>query len=139
MPDQSSPPADVATNTLTNPPTNPLTNMVVLRGVIAADPIERTLAAGGLVRQFDLRTELDTGTTSVPVVWHDPSASDVAASTAGTEVIVVGTVRRRFFRAGGVTQSRTEVVVDRLVPARRRATTRSLLASVAKRCGGVGA
>ncbi|MFN3254213.1 MAG: hypothetical protein ACE37B_00825 [Ilumatobacter sp.] len=127
MHDQSSPPAEV------------VTNVVVLLGIIAADPIERTLAAGGFVRQFDLRTELDTGTTSVPVVWHDPSASDVTVSTAGTEVVVVGTVRRRFFRAGGVTQSRTEVVVDRLVPARRRATTRSLLASVAKRCGGVGA
>lgn len=127
MHDQSSPPAEV------------VTNVVVLRGIIAADPIERTLAAGGFVRQFDLRTELDTGTTSVPVVWHDPSASDVTVTTAGTEVVVVGTVRRRFFRAGGVTQSRTEVVVDRLVPARRRATARSLLASVAKRCGGVGA
>jgi single-strand DNA-binding protein len=35
------------------------------------------------------------------------------------EVIVVGTVRRRFFRAGGATQSRTEVVADRIVPTRR--------------------
>jgi single-strand DNA-binding protein len=30
---------------------------------------------------------------------------------------VVGRVRRRFFRAGGTTQSRTEVVADTVVPA----------------------
>ena len=35
--------------------------------------------------------------------------------------VVVGRVRRRFFRAGGVTQSRTEVVADRGRPARPRA------------------
>ena len=120
-------------------PSGAVTNVVVLRGVIATDPIERTLAAGGLVRQFDLRTDLDSGTTTVPVVVHDPSASDVTASAAGTDVVVVGTVRRRFFRASGVTQSRTEVVVDRLIPARRRASARSLLATVAERCRAVGA
>lgn len=32
-----------------------------------------------------------------------------------TELLVVGTVRRRFFRAGGSTQSRTEVVADKVV------------------------
>ena len=31
---------------------------------------------------------------------------------------MVGRVRRRFFRAGGVTQSRTEVVADEVVPTR---------------------
>jgi len=33
---------------------------------------------------------------------------------------VTGEVRRRFYRAGGVTQSRTEVVADALIPARQR-------------------
>ena len=42
----------------------------------------------------------------------------------GAEVVVTGHVRRRFFRAGGGTQSRTEVVADAVVPARSRARVR---------------
>ena len=49
---------------------------------------------------------------SVPVAWlAAPPAA--AAWAAGEEVLVIGRVRRRFFRAGGRTQSRTEVVADR--------------------------
>ena len=55
---------------------------------------------------------------SVPVVW--PAApSSAAGLPPDTEVVVVGRVRRRFFRAAGVTQSRTEVVADQVVPARQ--------------------
>ena len=39
------------------------------------------------------------------------------ADRAGLVVVAAGHVRRRFFRAGGATQSRTEVVVERLSPA----------------------
>jgi single-strand DNA-binding protein len=42
-------------------------------------------------------------------------------TNAGDEVVVIGRVRKRFFRVGGATQSRTEVVATRVVPARRRA------------------
>ncbi len=55
---------------------------------------------------------------SVPVVWRDaPPAA--AALVAGDEVVVVGHVARRFFRAGGATQSRTEVVAEVVLPARQ--------------------
>jgi single-strand DNA-binding protein len=37
---------------------------------------------------------------------------------------VTGHVRRRFFRAGGGTQSRTEVVADAVVPVRSKARAR---------------
>jgi single-strand DNA-binding protein len=37
----------------------------------------------------------------------------------------VGRVRRRFFRAGGTTQSRTEVVADSVVPARQAKRARA--------------
>jgi len=36
---------------------------------------------------------------------------------AGDEVVVTGRVRRRFYRAGGATQSRTEVVAHAVVRA----------------------
>ena len=42
-----------------------------------------------------------------------------ATWAAGDEVLVTGRIRRRFFRAGGVTQSRTEVVATDVVPTRR--------------------
>ena len=44
----------------------------------------------------------------------------MADLTTGADVVVIGSVRRRFFNAGGATQSRTEVVADKVVPARRR-------------------
>ena len=93
-------------------------NLVVLRGTVSGEPRSRDLPSGSTLLQLDLTTRDDGGTQSVPVAWFDPpaAASDLAA---GTDVVVVGTVRRRFFRAGGATQSRTEVVADRVVPSRR--------------------
>ena len=38
---------------------------------------------------------------------------------AGADLVVLGSVRRRFFRAGGATQSRTEVVAEKVVAAHR--------------------
>jgi single-strand DNA-binding protein len=57
-------------------------------------------------------------------VWHG-APGKAGDYDAGDEIVVVGRVRRRFFRSGGATQSRTEVVVDALVPARqaKRAAT----------------
>ncbi|MET0577799.1 MAG: hypothetical protein ABW122_04015, partial [Ilumatobacteraceae bacterium] len=43
---------------------------------------------------------------------------------------VIGSVRRRFFRAGGSTQSRTEVVAERAVAARRGKEVRRMLDAV---------
>jgi len=62
----------------------------------------------------------------VPVVWHEAPAS-AAALVAGAEVVVVGHIARRFFRAGGTTQSRTEVVADAVVPAGQRKRARAAL------------
>jgi single-strand DNA-binding protein len=45
-------------------------------------------------------------------------------------VVVTGRVRRRFFRAGGYTQSRTEVVADAVVPTRRRKRVDAVLEAV---------
>jgi single-strand DNA-binding protein len=77
---------------------------------------DRELADGRVVTQFDVC--VDRGT--VPVAWHDASPSARAALDDGAVVLVVGAVRRRFFRVGGATQSRTEVVATTVVPVRRR-------------------
>ena len=54
-----------------------------------------------------------------------------AALVAGEEVVVTGLVQRRFFRSGGVTQTRTELVAERCLRARRTKSVRSLLAAAA--------
>ena len=113
------------------------TNLAVLCGVIVNDPVERVLASGSTVLQFDISTETtSTGAderptrASVPVSWHDPSASARAAVQGASEILVIGTVRRRFFRVGGATQSRTEVVATDVIPTRRRRAVASAIARV---------
>ncbi|MEZ5260130.1 MAG: hypothetical protein R2705_25535 [Ilumatobacteraceae bacterium] len=48
---------------------------------------------------------------SVPVDWF---VSDPPDWPAGTEVVVPGSVQRRFFRADAATQSRTSVLAERV-------------------------
>lgn len=96
-------------------------NVVVLRGVLSRVPDRRELNSGSVLLQLDLSTPTESGVATVPVAWFDPPAS--AAFDAGDEVMVFGEVRRRFFRAGGSTQSRTEVVAHQVV---RRSNRRSI-------------
>ncbi len=53
----------------------------------------------------------------------------------GEPIVVIGTVQRRFFRVGGATQSRTEVVADQVIPARRVRSVRSAIAAAARSLG----
>lgn len=106
-------------------------NIVILIGRLAGDPTARELAGRASVWSFDLVTrEAPTGESSgarrdVPIVWE---ATEVPGwLSAGQEVVVVGVVRRRFFRAGGATQSRTEVVASAVTDiTRRRSAARAL-------------
>ena len=101
-------------------------NLVVLRGTLVGDVRTRELPSGSVVSQFDVTTRDDGGTSSVPVAWFNPPPAGVPVRV-GEELVIVGTVHRRFFRAAGVTQSRTEVVAERvLAAARRRQVDRAL-------------
>lgn len=100
-------------------------NLVILRGTLSSEPVHRTLESGSLLVQLQVSTPTDTGTASVPVAWFDPTVG--VDLDAGEEVVVVGSVMRRFFRAGGLTQSRTEVQARTVVRARnRRSVARAL-------------
>lgn len=96
-------------------------NVVVLAGRLSSAPVERSLASGSVLWSLEVSTETDSGTCSVPVVWFDPPSAP--SFEAGDAVLVRGTVRRRFFRSAGGTQSRTEVRADEVVAIvdRRRA------------------
>jgi len=86
-------------------------NIAIVRGVLTRDPSIRDLPSGSVVVNYELSSTSRSGERrSVPVAWTDPSRPPALKS--GDEVVVVGSVRRRFFRAGGSTQSRTEVVAD---------------------------
>ncbi len=114
-----------------------LSNLAVIRGTVPAEPQIRDLPGGGIVVQFDVTTRIDTkgreANVSVPIAWNDPTSAQLGVVVTGAELVVVGTVRRRFFRVGGATQSRTEVVADAVIPARRHKGVVAALREAAER------
>ncbi len=107
------------------PESDPALNLTVLCGLVTRVPDVRILPSGSVVLGFDLRVTPPGGhAETVPVVWPDPP-SRRAELAADQLVVVVGRVRRRFFRARGTTQSRTEVVAQRVQPARSAGRART--------------
>ena len=102
-------------------------NIVILQGTLSRPAQQRLLDSGDRLVAFDVTTRTDGARAdTVPVVWFGapPSAAGLGADT---EVVVTGRVRRRFFRAGGATQSRTEVVADAVIPTRQRKKARAAI------------
>jgi single-strand DNA-binding protein len=112
-------------------------NVAVIRGALQSEPHVRDLPGGGVVVQFDVTTRVRSDgratNVSVPIAWNDPTSPQLGVLVPGAEVVVVGTVRRRFFRVGGATQSRTEVVADAVIPARRHQRVSAALREAADR------
>jgi single-strand DNA-binding protein len=82
-------------------------NVVLIEGRLSSDPRQRGLPSGSVLHSYEVSTSDGGATRSVPVVWVDPARPP--RLVAGDRVVVVGSVRRRFFRAGGAVASRTEV------------------------------
>lgn len=102
-------------------------NVVILRGSLSRPPEQRCLPSGDSLVAYEVTTRTADGlTATVPVACLRTDAP-VDLDT-GSEVVVTGVVRRRYFRAGGATQSRTEVVADAVVPARQAARARRAVA-----------
>jgi single-strand DNA-binding protein len=100
-------------------------NEVRLVGRISADVEERDLPSGDRVAQLRLvvpRAEGSRG-ASVDTVdvacWTGKTRLAARRLRQGDEVEVVGSLRRRFFRAGGGTASRYEVEAIAVVRLRR--------------------
>src|SRR5262245_23583807 len=105
-------------------------NVAVVQGQLSGPPRRRQLPSGDRVVELDVTTRGEGGSRSVPVSWFDPGAL-AESLQAGDAVLVVGYVRRRFFRTAAVTQSRTEVIAQRVVAAGRRAQVARALDEVA--------
>lgn len=112
-------------------------NLVVLRGVLSSPPRVRELPSGSTLTSLEVTTRLPDGGLTVPVVIGDADAQ-VTELDAGAAVVVVGRVTRRFFQAGGVTQSRTEVVAERVVRDGRRPAVARALRRAAELLDGAG-
>lgn len=108
-------------------------NYVILRGHLSSQPQERALASGSVLWSLELTTPTDQGAWSVPVAWFDPPVA--MSFDAGDEVVVIGAVRRRFFRSANGTQSRTEVVASDVVGATARRKVDRLLQRELDRLG----
>jgi single-strand DNA-binding protein len=106
-------------------------NIVLLRGVLSRAAERRTLPSGDSLLTFDVAVHSPEGTHTAPVVW--PGAPPATTFEAGAEVVVAGTVRRRWFRTGGGTASRTEVIAEQVVPARQRRKAEALVAATVAR------
>ncbi len=110
-----------------------MTNVVVLIGRLARPARLRRLPSGDALVEYQL-TVARPGqrAETVPVVWEDPPPS-AADHDTDAEVAVVGRVRRRFFRAGGRTDSRTEVVAECVVARRQAKRVRAALSAARAR------
>ena len=104
-------------------------NVVVLHGTLSSTPVLRSLASGSVLASLEVTTVVEGASASVPVAWFDPPTD--LGFDIGDEVVVTGIVRRRFFRSGGSTQSRTEVVATQVVGAAKRRQVRAALARAA--------
>ncbi len=75
-------------------------NLVVVRGTCSGPPELRELASGRRLAALAVRAPGPDGrTTSVPVTVWEPAAW-VEDLEDGVDLVVVGAVRRRFFRTG---------------------------------------
>ncbi len=110
-----------------------MANVVVLRGVLSRPPVERVLPSGDRIVTLEVTTRRDgeSRAETAPVAWPGAPGS-VLTLDAGAEVVVIGHVARRFFRAGGGTQSRTEVVAHGVYPGGRSKRLAAALGTAAE-------
>jgi single-strand DNA-binding protein len=105
-------------------------NVVIVIGNLAKPLEVRNLPSGVSIANFDLVVpQIDGTPDTVPVALFEPT-DEALQWAAGEPLLATGRVRRRFFRVGPNTQSRTEVVADRVVPMSQPDGARLALASV---------
>jgi len=110
-----------------------MTNVVALIGRLARPAEARELPSGDRLVAYEVTVPRPGERAEcVPVVWPGAPAS-AADHDVDDTVVVVGRVRRRFYRTGGSTQSRTEVVADLVVPTRHAKRARAALDGVRSR------
>ena len=114
----------------TNPSESSDLDLAVLVGTLSSEPVEQTLPSGSVLLRYEVTVRDRTPADTVPVSWLDPRRPPALA--AGDRVVVVGRVRRRFFRAGGATRSATEVLATSVSRPRSTGAALAALAGAAE-------
>ena len=83
-------------------------NVAIVVGTLSSDPRITDLPSGDTIVNYEISTETPDGKLSVPVQMD--AAGRLPALKAADPVVAIGPVRRRFYRAGRTTMSRTEVL-----------------------------
>jgi single-strand DNA-binding protein len=110
-------------------------NVAVVRGTLSRAPEVRALPSGDEVASLEVTVaphDAQTKAESVPVSVADPPEW-LRNLDPGDEVAVLGRIRRRFFKAGPTTQSRTELVAERVVRAGQRRRVDALVTAAEAR------
>ncbi len=106
-------------------------NICVVQGVVVGEPRIVVLPSGQWAVSFDVGSTGDEPSAPVPVEWTGTEAQiPKVASDVG--VTVTGSIRRRFFRAGGSIHTRVYVRPDTIViksPTRQRRAIRKALSA----------
>ena len=109
-------------------PASPTCNLSVIVGELVQVPERTELPSGSSLVSFSITVRAPGHkTTSVPLTWFDPPKK-VDRWTLGDSIIAVGPVVRRFYHAGGVTRSRTDVAVTHAENLRSRKRAANVLA-----------
>ena len=114
-------------------------NVTVLCGTLSSDPVWRTLPSGSVVLSLEVTTDSEFETRStVPVsIVYPKRIREFERLAAGHAVVVIGETRRRFYRAGGATGSRTEVRALQVIAAGRRDRVAKAIGQVTSVLGGL--
>ncbi len=108
-------------------------NEVVLVGRVSGEPVERELPSGDAIVCFRVVVDRPAPRRAVPdgvravtvdaldcVAWTGTVRRTARGLLDGDVVVVEGSLRRRFWRAGAAANSRTEVEVTSLRRVRKR-------------------
>jgi hypothetical protein len=97
----------------------PSLNLAVVRGHCSSPAAVRVLESGQALAQLQVTTRGNDRALSVPVAVWDPPGW-VESLDTGDEVVVLGRVRRRFFRTSSGTASRVELEAELVARPRDR-------------------
>ena len=91
-------------------------NLAIVHGHLSSPPRTTHLPSGDVLTALEVTVPAPTRPRPFRCRWRGSAHRRPSAAGRGHEVVVVGRVRRRWFRAGATSQSRTEVVAE-VVPA----------------------
>jgi single-strand DNA-binding protein len=105
-------------------------DLAVVVGTLSSDPVVQELPSGSRLIRYEVTVRDRSPADTVPVSWFDPPRPPKL--TQGDRIVVVGRVRRRFFRAGGATRSATEIVAGSVCRPRSTGAAAAAVAEAAE-------